>query len=244
MRKIWKLGNNHSLKQPYSSHIYEQLKYEGKSSKEAMQIIGIWSQINHLINDPEVERSQLCRPKAEDSLSINTSDADDIESQYYVDDAIVSKIESMNKNFKSRVKLMTKVMKDRIEESSSSDEFQNLIKSNHGGYYRKNQSSSQGEVYKHKRQRTDDYIPSVYSSQRVNTNSDGQYAHWSQSLNKSQRKHGSRIKRKRRYLDLEKEAQRINEFYQNCDNGPSLPDSAFEVKRARANEDEYPVSDD
>lgn len=156
MKKISRLSKHHALKRPYSKHIYEQLKNEGKSAKEALQIIGICSQINSLISKPDLDKSQYvsfghgkseynsyvnwkdghAEEAEEDSLSINTSDADDIESEYYIDDAINKKVCSMNKNFEDRVNLMTKVMIDRIEESSSSDEHQNLIKNSHGAYKR------------------------------------------------------------------------------------------------------------
>lgn len=110
--------------------MYEQLKTEGKTASEALQIISICSQINNLVNRPEKEKSPFEEEVLENSLSVNTSDADGIESEYYVDDAIDKKVTSMNKNFEDRVRLMAKVIVDRIEESSSSDEYQNLVKVN------------------------------------------------------------------------------------------------------------------
>ena len=144
MKKIWKLSCHRALKQPYSNYVYEQLKTEGKTASEALQIISICSQINNLVNRPEKEKSPFEEEAPENSLSVNTSDADGIESEYYVDDAIDKKVTSMNKNFEDRVKLMTKVIIDRIEESSSSDEYQNLVKVNRKHpYYVKSEDGCQ-----------------------------------------------------------------------------------------------------
>lgn len=126
MHKICKLSFHRALKKPYSKHVYEQLKSEGKTSKEALQIITICSHINKLVVKQRKETPSYSDDSVENSLSVNTSDADDIESEYYVDDAIDKKVSMMNENFENRVKLMTKVIVDRIEESSSSDEYQNL----------------------------------------------------------------------------------------------------------------------
>lgn len=76
----------------------------------------------------EADKAMLDEDCYENSLSVNTSDADGIQSEYYFDEAIDKKVSNMNKNFEDRVKLMTNVIVDRIEESSSSDEYQNYNK--------------------------------------------------------------------------------------------------------------------
>lgn len=68
--------------------IYEQLKETGKSTKEVMQILGICKKIDELMNKPESNEIMFEDDWGEDSLSINTSDAECIQSEYYVDEAI------------------------------------------------------------------------------------------------------------------------------------------------------------
>jgi hypothetical protein len=53
----------------------------------------------------------------EDSLSVNTSDADRIESEYYIDDAIQQKANECNHKFEKRMKHVTQVIADRIQNS-------------------------------------------------------------------------------------------------------------------------------
>lgn len=184
MSKICKLRCHKALKQPYSNHVYDQLKQEGKSAKEAVQIISICGQIDQLVSNSE-NVAKVSRGTPENSLSVNTSDADGIESEYYVEEAIDNKVNSMNKNFEGRVQLMTKVMADRIEESSSSDEYHNLVKLNRKDYLYPNEEGhklaskrkyldafrkSQDSSY-YKRQRTDEdeyeFIGRKYSDLEV-----------------------------------------------------------------------------
>ena len=76
------------------------------------------------MSKPESNEIMLNEDAWEDSLSINTSDAECIQSEYYLDEAIEKKVTSMNKHFEDRMEFMTKIIVDRIEESSSSDECQ------------------------------------------------------------------------------------------------------------------------
>lgn len=222
--------------------MYEQLKAEGKTSEEALQILSICSQINNLVNKQQNGSAKCSEGSPDNSLSVNTSDVDDVESEYYLDDGIEKKVTSMNKNFESRVKLMTKVIVDRIEESSSSDEYQNLMKVNAKAPYLSDHregdlhqySASSKRDYRqafrtqheranhsgHKRLKTEDDAeafdalnPSQFFSSSNNPYYPQPIGADAQPHKKMIKRHSVKIKRKRKHIDLEKEARRINAKY-------------------------------
>lgn len=238
--------------------MYEQLKAEGKTAEEALQILSICSQLNYLVTKQRAK----CNGSPENSLSVNSSDVDDVESEYYYDDGIEKKINSMNKNFEHRVKLMTKVIVDRIEESSSSDEYQNLLKQNHKGAYLNNprEGDSAQSYFASKREYLKVYrgqhdkTSSGYKRQKIEDDAEefdaldpaSFYSNYSKqyyppSSPIETQPHRKLIKRKRRHIDIEREARRIRAKYYSSKSDPEDPYPTVRLK-VSVNED-YPEGD-
>jgi hypothetical protein len=90
------------------------------------------------VENPHLDGSKLwaqseCTDESIDnSLSVDTSDLDEIEAEYYFDKAVDQKVNfrylyfhrwmTWINNFEHRVQTMTKVMIDRVEEPSSSSD--------------------------------------------------------------------------------------------------------------------------
>lgn len=239
MSKIWKLSCGNALKRPYTHIIYEHLKKQGKSRREIFQIIGICSQINKLISKSDTDKVIFDEECNEDSLSVNTSDADDIgdyySDHYSVNEAIHKKVSHMNKNFEDRVKLMTKVIVDRIEESSSSDEYQNLhrpqnkkrthcdLNSRVSEHYKASSQLSHDQNYCYKRQRVEDnhnpYMQTPSYNVKNRSHQTHSYTHNSETFNSTRQKSSTlKVRRKRRNIDLEKEARELKALYSNLAN--------------------------
>lgn len=106
------------------SHIVKKLLYniffrphdtEGFSANnenEFLECRDIRLRMKELIE--EASESEIVE---EDSLSVNTSDADRIESEYYIDDAINEKAQEINQKFEKRIKHMTQTIYERIKNS-------------------------------------------------------------------------------------------------------------------------------
>lgn len=94
--------------------------------------------VNDLVENPHLDGSKLWAQSEwtdesiDNSLSVDTSDLDEIEAEYYFDKAVDQKVNfrylyiyrwmTWINNFEHRVQTMTKVMIDRVEEPSSSSD--------------------------------------------------------------------------------------------------------------------------
>ena len=109
-----------------------------------------------------IEEAGESEIQEEDSLSVNTSDADRIESEYYLDEAIDQKVKEVNQNFERRMGYMTKVVIDRIEEADKPAKSKTNKRKYRDSF---DDDDNRGHKFKRsKQQENDDYLDKMIAS--------------------------------------------------------------------------------